>query len=69
MKVRAQIQGRNLEAGTEVEAIEKCGLLAFIGLLPWCAQPNVIEAFSQWRFLFPNDSCLCQVDKTKQKQN
>ena len=30
---------------------------------------TLMEAFSQLRFLFPNDSCLCQVDKTKQKQN
>ena len=30
---------------------------------PPCLRTSLMEAFSQWRFLFPDDSSLCRVDK------
>lgn len=33
--------------------------------LQTCLQANLIIAFAQWRFLFPENSSLCQADKNE----
>jgi hypothetical protein len=64
MELKTRAPGRNLELGTEAEAIEDHCLLVF-SIPPtsvinpsntWktCPQVNLIEAFSQLRFPHPN---------------
>lgn len=63
-EVRAEIQGRNLEAEAEAEAIDECCLLAFS---PGLAQPACLYNLSRGATTYSelNPSCYLQENKSR----